>query len=239
MSQPSRTTATRADQGTPAVPKSVVLAVRLMYAGAVLTAAGIVINVLVLVVGGIKELKRTYPHQSATQLHHTLTSLITGVVFTGLIEVGIWLLMARANRGGLSWARIAASVLFALSTWTLISRFHSPIQVVSLIYTAAIWVAGGGAILLLWRPESNAYFSEAMARTRADRAGAGAAGRSGAGAPGRSGPAPKAGTTASGSKAVGAGPGSKATASPKPSAAKTSDSSPKPARNPRKGPAHR
>jgi hypothetical protein len=39
-------------------------------------------------------------------LHATQNFLITVAIVSGLPEIGAWLLMARANRGGLKWARI-------------------------------------------------------------------------------------------------------------------------------------
>ncbi len=169
MNQPSRTAATPADQARPPAPRPVILAVRLMYAGAALTAAGTLISVIALTTGGTAALKTSYPRQNATQLHHTLTTLITAAVLSSLIEIAIWLVIARANRGGLSWARIAACVLFALSTWNLVAHLHGPIAIANLIYTALIWLVGLGAVVLLWHRESSAYIGTIMSQIAGSR----------------------------------------------------------------------
>jgi hypothetical protein len=67
--------------------------------------------------------------------------------------------MARANRNGLKWARIVASVLFALGTWNLISHIIGAATVTNLAYTALMWLAGAGAVFFLWQKDSGAYFT--------------------------------------------------------------------------------
>jgi hypothetical protein len=93
-----------------------------------------------------------------------------------LVEYGIltaiWILMARLNRAGRTWARWASSVLFAISSWQLYSVVHSVtsakyITVADIIYIVlifAMWLAGMAAIAMLWRPESSVYFRERSAR---------------------------------------------------------------------------
>ncbi len=130
-----------AEPGTPVPPeppRSVMIAVRLMYAGAALTAIGLVIGVIGVATG---------------------EELIAVSVISGVIEIGAWLLMARANRSGLKWARIAATVLFALGTWNLISHIIGTATVTNLAYTALMWLVGLGAVFFLWRKDSSAYFT--------------------------------------------------------------------------------
>ena len=67
--------------------------------------------------------------------------------------------MARANRSGLKWARIVATVLFALGTWNLISHIIGTATVTNLAYTALMWLVGLGAVFFLWRKDSSAYFT--------------------------------------------------------------------------------
>src|SRR5258708_36209111 len=98
-----------AEPGTPVPPeppRSVMIAVRLMYAGAALTAIGLVMSV-VAVATGENALRASHKHATPAQLHATQSFLIAVSVISGLIEIGAWLLIARANRSGLKWARIA------------------------------------------------------------------------------------------------------------------------------------
>ena len=142
----------------PDPPRSVVTAVRLMYAGAAVTAIGLVISVIAIATGE-KALRASHKHATLAQLHATQNFLITIAVVSGLVEIAAWLFMARANRGGLKWARIAATVLFALSTWSFVSHLFGAITIGNMIYSAAMWLVGLGAIFFLWQKESSAYIS--------------------------------------------------------------------------------
>jgi len=139
-------------------PKPVVIAMRLMYAGAAITAIGVVISIIA-VLTGQNSLRATHPTATVAQLHATQNALVAVAVVSGLIEIGAWILMARVNRAGLKWARIAATVLFGLATLNLIFRLTSTGAVANLAYTAATWLAGAGAVFYLWQRESNAYFT--------------------------------------------------------------------------------
>jgi hypothetical protein len=142
----------------PEPPRSVMLGVRIMYAGAALTAIGAVISV-VGVATGEEALRASHKHATLAQLHATQNFLITVAVVSGLIEIGAWLLMARANRSGLKWARIVATALFALATWNLIAHIIATATVTNLVYTALMWVVGLGAVFFLWQKDSSAYFT--------------------------------------------------------------------------------
>jgi hypothetical protein len=142
----------------PDPPRSVMVAVRIMYAGAALTAIGLIISVIG-VATGEKALRASHKHATLAQLHATQSFLITVAVISGLIEIGAWLLMARANRSGLKWARIVATVLLALGTWNLVSQVIGTATVTNLAYTALKWVVGLGAVFYLWQKDSTAYFT--------------------------------------------------------------------------------
>jgi uncharacterized BrkB/YihY/UPF0761 family membrane protein len=142
----------------PDPPRSVVIAARLMYAGAAVTAIGLVISVIA-VATGEKSLRANHPHATLAQLHATQNFLITIAVVSGLVEIAAWLFMARVNRAGLKWARIVASALFALSTWSFVSHLFGTITAGNMIYSAAMWLVGLGAVFFLWQKDSSAYFS--------------------------------------------------------------------------------
>jgi uncharacterized BrkB/YihY/UPF0761 family membrane protein len=129
-----------------------------MYAGAVLTAVGLVISVIA-VAADSNSLRASHPHATAAQLHATQNFLITIAVVSGIVEIGAWLFMARANRGGLKWARIGASALFALSTWSFVSHLFGAITIGNISYSALMWLVGLAAVFFLWQKESSAYFS--------------------------------------------------------------------------------
>lgn len=134
------------------------IAVRLMYAGAAATAIGVLISVIA-VATGEKALHASHPHATLAQLHATQNVLITIAIVSGLLEIGAWLFMARANRSGLRWARIVATVLFALGSWNLVAHLLGKAMPTSLAYTVLVWLIGLGAVFFLWRKDASAYFS--------------------------------------------------------------------------------
>jgi hypothetical protein len=133
------------------------IAVRLMYAGAAVTAIGVLISVIAVAMGE-KALRASHRHATLAQLHATQSFLITIAIVSGLLEIGAWLFMARANRSGLRWARIVATVLFALGTWNLVSHFMGKATPTNLAYTVLIWLIGLGAVFFLWQKDASAYF---------------------------------------------------------------------------------
>lgn len=139
-------------------PRSVVMAVRLMYAGAAITAIGVVISIIA-VLTGQDSLRASHPNATVAQLHATQNALIAVAVISGLLEIGAWIFMARLNRAGLKWARIVATVLLGLGTLNLILRLTSGGGVSNLLYTVLTWLAGAGAVYFLWQRESNDYFN--------------------------------------------------------------------------------
>jgi len=140
-------------------PRSLSLAVRLMYAGAALTAIGTLADVIVVVAGGTKALRAGHQHATAAQLHASLGVLITSVLFSGVIETVLWLFMARANRAGLPWARIAASVLLGINTILVVTTVLHGGAVTLAAFSGLTWLVGAGAVWYLWQRESSAYFA--------------------------------------------------------------------------------
>jgi hypothetical protein len=70
--------------------------------------------------------------------------------------------MARANGKGKNWARILSSVLFAIETLSVLEAVRGPKTVVALVFPVLTWLVGLGAIWLLWRPESGAFFKRSQ-----------------------------------------------------------------------------
>lgn len=157
MYQPYPSAGQGPDPQRPAPPNSVLNAVKFMYAGAALSAVGLIISVVT--ISSLKSaiLKR-YPHYSATQIHSVEVVGVAGAVIGGLLAIGLWIWMARANGAGKNWARIVASVLFGISTVDVLASVARPNAVLTLLFAVLVWLVGLGAIVLLWRKESSAYF---------------------------------------------------------------------------------
>lgn len=146
-------------------PRSVLNAAKFMYAGAVVSAIQVIVSFTT--IGGLKNaIRQAYPHYTAAQVHTAEVTSIAGLVISGLLGVGLWVLMARLNLAGRSWARIVASVLFAFNTLGLLTTILRPgtATILGVAFVVVLWVIGLGAIVLLWRNESSDFFQPVQPR---------------------------------------------------------------------------
>jgi hypothetical protein len=152
----------------PSVPAPVRTAVKLMYAGAAVSAAGLIIGLALIIVDVQAAVRGRF-------LGHSLTApqlrplVITVWIVFGLVVIALWLWMVRANGQGRNWARILSTVLFGLATLQLRGAFtqtgsHAGFGATVLYYDStalfvATWLVGAAAVWLLWRPASRAFFN--------------------------------------------------------------------------------
>ncbi len=155
---PGRTPPYRAGQGPLAAPPSSVRhAIGLMYAGAAYTllyAAGVAIAASTVITS----------HPAATRAGAGRVSVggVVTLVFVGaLIEIMLWLGIARGCRNGRGWARVAGTVLFGVHTVGLLGVLLNthPGLGLAKVLTLLSWLIGGGAVLLLWQRASGAFFA--------------------------------------------------------------------------------
>jgi hypothetical protein len=141
-------------------PRSVQTAVRLMYVGAGLDAVGVILGLAT--IGSLKAaiIKHSSKQLTATQIHGLEVFSIVGTVIIGLIAIGLWLWMAWANGRGRSWARILAAVLFGINTLDLLLSFTRANVIGAVILGVLVWLAGLGAIILLFSKESTPFFRQ-------------------------------------------------------------------------------
>ena len=166
MYQPYPSSGQPAGPARPPAPVPVLTAVKLMYAGAAVSAAGLIIG-LALIIVDIKAAApgRFFGHTIATPQMRPF--IIAVWIILSLIVIALWLAMARANGQGRNRARILSTVLFGLATLQLLHPQPpgSPAGFgVTVLYyggTAlfiAAWLAGAAAVWQLWRPASSAFF---------------------------------------------------------------------------------
>jgi hypothetical protein len=165
--QPYPTTGNNYLPQRPEAPKSVLNAVKLMYVGAALSLVGLILGLVSL--GSLKTAilqaaANAHKHLTATQLHDAQIAGVAFIIITGLIGVGLWIWMARMNGAGKSWARVVATVLFALNTISALESIARPTASVTKILGLLIWVAGLGAIVMLWQRESSDFFNAQSSR---------------------------------------------------------------------------
>jgi hypothetical protein len=155
--QPYPTGAQVPELGRALVPPQVQKAVKAMYAGAVATIVGVVIEILT--VGATKNAIATRSrHLTASQLNASQHVLIAGFVIGGLIAVAAWIFHARACQRGQAWARITGTVLFGLCTVEALGAAVSPVAVAVKAWWPVIWLAGLVAVIFLWQRASTAFF---------------------------------------------------------------------------------
>jgi hypothetical protein len=147
----------------PTPPGPVRNAVLLMYAGAALSAVTLIVTVL-----SFHAIEKVIRNATSTltqhQVHQAAVFAVTIAVVESLIAIGLWLLMAWANKNGRNWGRITATVLFGLNTLFLLLSFVRASVSISLAFSLLVWLVGLGAIVLLWRKDSSQYFAAVSSR---------------------------------------------------------------------------
>lgn len=140
-------------------PDSVRNAVKLMYVGAGLSAVVVIITLVT--IGSLKSAILAHdPNFTTSQVHAAEGIGIGSAIVFGLIAVGLWLWMAWANGRGRRWARIVATVFFAINTLDLIASFARIHAVGAVIVGVLVWLAGLGAIVLLFNKQSAPFFAQ-------------------------------------------------------------------------------
>ena len=142
----------------PAAPPSVVNAVKLMYAGAAISIASLVLS-LAFSSSLRPAIHKEYPHWTTSQVDRAANGLLVLLVVEAAIEIGLWLFMARANSQGKTWARTIATILFAADTIFAFFEFSTgPKALLDLVFPVVTWLIGLGAVWLLWRPDATVFF---------------------------------------------------------------------------------
>lgn len=147
----------------PGPPPSVVMAVRLMYAGAVVSALSLIVGLAT--IGSLRSsLHKSDPTLTASQLHSLQSVVVVGSVVIGVIGVALWVWMALMNKAGKSWARIVSTVLFGLDTLFLLLGVARAGAAAGTLVSILTWLIGLGAVIFLWRKDSSAYFAPKAAQ---------------------------------------------------------------------------
>jgi hypothetical protein len=141
----------------PPAPPSVANAVKLMYVGAAVSTVSLIIS-LADISGTKTAIRKARPNLTAAQVNQLNTFIISLAIVSGLIGIALWLWMARANNQGKNWARILSTVLFGLATLDLVGVVTEPKTLLGLLFPVLTWLVGLGAVWLLWRPDSSAFF---------------------------------------------------------------------------------
>ncbi|WP_297616037.1 hypothetical protein [Nocardia sp.] len=133
-----------------------------MLAGAALTLVGLLYDFTQL--AGVRE---RATHNAHGKLADSQVDAIIAVAFAiSLISVGLWIWMAFSNRAGKNWARITGSVLFGLSTLSILySTIRGNETGIAAVITFLTWLVGLAAVIFLWIKQSSAHFRPAPVYT--------------------------------------------------------------------------
>jgi hypothetical protein len=147
----------------PQAPRTVVAAVRLMYASAAVTLATW-ISTMVTETSVRSAMLRTVPTRWHLMLVH-----ITSVEAAGPVIIAVWLWLAWAAGRGHHPARIALAAYFGLDTLVLLwmlgvgATVYAPADLIGL---AVLWLAELAAIVLVFNNRSEHYYGLAQADGR-------------------------------------------------------------------------
>jgi hypothetical protein len=139
-------------------PASVRNAVKLMYAGALASLIGIIVDLSTL--SATKSaMEQRFPNLTPEQATAQQLPLIVGWIGMGLVGAALWILLARASQRGRNWARITGTVLFAIATVEAFGSLVVPEAALVKIFWLPIWLIGLATVVLLWQRSSSAFFT--------------------------------------------------------------------------------
>ncbi len=148
--------------GSAEQPQSIRTAVLLMRIGAGLSLLSLVLTLAT--VGSLRDDIRADLQAQGTsftesQVDTTFNVAIAIAVISGLIGVALWLWMAWANGKGKKWARVVATVLAALGLLSLLVTLTTAgTTTLSLLLSVVTIGVGVVAVVLLYRPDSSAFY---------------------------------------------------------------------------------
>jgi hypothetical protein len=158
MYQPYPSGAQMPEAKRPPAPASVLNAVKVMYAGAVASLIGIIIDLTTLSVTK-SAIEQHSPQLTTSQVNGMQHALMTSAIVGGLIGAGLWIFIAQACKRGKSWARITGTVLFGINTVQGgLSNLVVPEAALVKIFWFIIWLIGLAAVVFLWQGTSSAFF---------------------------------------------------------------------------------
>lgn len=139
------------------LPPSLRMAVRLMYAGAVLEVLSLIVALVT--ISSLKAaILKADPAFTSSQLHSAEVISTASVIVGAVITAGLWLWMAWANKRGRRWARIVSAVFFAINTLDLAASFVRVHATATVLIAVLIWLVGLAAIVLLFRRDASSFY---------------------------------------------------------------------------------
>jgi hypothetical protein len=157
---PATTPAPPPVPGRPVPPRSMINAVRLMYAGSALAAFSILTAVAT--TPALRALiRQQYPAAGYGAQSAAATATLSATIAGALFSAGVWLVMARRTRRGRPGVRVLSTILFVIDSLTVLSTHtHGLLTPSTWVISVAEWAVGLAVIMLLWDRRSTAYFTD-------------------------------------------------------------------------------
>jgi serine/threonine kinase PknH len=146
--------------GRPVPPRSMINAVRLMYAGSALAAFSILTAVAT--TPALRALiRQQYPAAGYGAQSAAAAATLSATIVGALISAGVWLVMAWRTRRGRPGVRILSTILFVIDSLTVLSTHtHGLLTPSTWVISVAEWAVGLAVVVLLWDRRSTAYFTD-------------------------------------------------------------------------------
>lgn len=136
------------------MPGTMVTAVRLMYAGAAYT--------LIYAIGFVAVISAVIKHHpDGAMARDGLGAIAIPVVLGSLVEIALWLWIARGCTNRRKGARLTGTVLFGLHTLGALAVLANSNAGIGLTkgLTVLSWLIACGAVVFLWRRPSSVFFA--------------------------------------------------------------------------------
>jgi hypothetical protein len=140
-------------------PASIVTAVRLMWAGAVITVIG-ALSVFVQTDALRDNIRERDSSMTSSDVDAAVAGVIGFTIVVGAIIVGLWLWMAHQNGQGRSWARTVATVLGVLNVLFVVVGLAAGNQTgLGVAFNLVNIVLAVVILVLLYRPDASDYYT--------------------------------------------------------------------------------
>lgn len=139
----------------PPAPPSILLTAKLMLGGAALSIILGIINIAT--IGTVKTYLRNHGKSEST-VNSDARQIVTTAIISMILGTALWIWMSYSVRAGKMWARVLATIFFAISTISLLFSFGSHGSALGLVIGLLVWAYGLYIIVLLYKAESSQYF---------------------------------------------------------------------------------
>lgn len=144
----------------PSAPKAILLASKLMFAGAGASAALGIAQIAYAHTYWVY-LRRGKDAQAAADWGTNSSGLAYFFIFYMILSMALWIWLSCATRAGKRWVKPVTTLLWAVSTLLSMGIVGGSVEapvVVAAVLSAIVWAIGSYTVMQLHKPESGRYF---------------------------------------------------------------------------------